>query len=81
MKSSAPEEIRTEALSHKVPIIQDGALSFLCGLIKEKGCKEILELGTAVGYSAIAMASLSEDIHIDTLEIREVFHLPDRRPC
>lgn len=62
------EEIKDKALKDKVPIIKDEGLSFLLDFIVKNNCKEILELGTAVGYSAMQMARLDKDIHIDTLE-------------
>ncbi|MBR4471054.1 MAG: methyltransferase [Erysipelotrichaceae bacterium] len=62
------EEIKTKALKEGVPIIKDEGLAFLLNYIEEHDCKEILELGTAVAYSAIEMASISKDIHIDTIE-------------
>ena len=65
------EEIKTKALKEGVPIIKDEGLAFLLNYIEEHDCKEILELGTAVAYSAIEMASLSKDIHIDTIEKNE----------
>lgn len=39
-------------------------LSFL----KEHKCTKILEIGTAIGYSAIRMALLDESIEVDTIE-------------
>lgn len=65
------ENIKNKALKEDVPIIKDGGLIFLLDLIKEKNLKEILELGTAVGYSSINMALLSKDIHVDTIEKNE----------
>lgn len=62
------EEIKEKALKEGVPIIQDEGLAFLLNLIREKSCKRILELGTAVGYSSIAMAKLDPEIRIDTIE-------------
>ena len=61
-------DIKESALQDGIPIIQDGGLLFLLELIKENHYKEILELGTAVGYSAINMALMDEEIHIDTIE-------------
>ena len=61
------EYIKQKAKSNRVPIIKDGGLLYLEDLIKKNNVKSILELGTAVGYSAIAMAGLSEDIYIDTI--------------
>lgn len=62
------KNVKDKALTNKVPIIKDDGLSFLLEIIKENNYKEILELGTAVGYSSMNMAMLSNDIHIDTLE-------------
>ncbi len=62
------EEIKKEALQNKVPIIKDDGLLFILKLIKERNIKNILELGTAVGYSSMNMAKISSDIKIDTLE-------------
>ena len=60
--------IKDKALKEGVPIIKDEGLAFLLNLIRERNCKEILELGTAVGYSSIQMALLDKNIHIDTIE-------------
>ena len=62
------EELKKQALQEGVPIIKDEGLAFLLNLIKERQCKNILELGTAVGYSSMMMAKLDNDIHIDTIE-------------
>lgn len=61
-------EIKDKALKDGVPIIKDEGLAFLLDFIKEHNCIDILELGTAVGYSSINMAKLDKDIHIDTIE-------------
>ena len=65
------EEIKHKALEEGVPIIKDEGLDFLLNFIKEKGYKDILELGTAVGYSAMEMAAINKNIHIDTIEKNE----------
>lgn len=65
------EDIKNKAQEEKVPIIKDGGLEFLLKTIKERKIKDILELGTAVGYSSINMALLDEDIKIDTIEKNE----------
>ncbi|MDO4500762.1 MAG: class I SAM-dependent methyltransferase [Erysipelotrichaceae bacterium] len=62
------EDVKSKALREDVPIIKDGGLAFILNLIKERNVKDILELGTAVGYSSMNMARLSKDIKIDTLE-------------
>ena len=62
------EDIKAKAKENKIPIIKDGGLSYLLEHIKKYDVKDILELGTAVGYSSINMAKLNKDIHIDTIE-------------
>jgi len=65
------EEIKKEALNNRVPIVRDGALAYILGIIKERKVKDILELGTAVGYSSINMDLVDKDIRVDTLEKNE----------
>ena len=60
-------DLKQFAKDNHVPIIQDGGLDFLLKTIKKINAKDILELGSAIGYSAISMARLSDDIHIDTI--------------
>ncbi len=62
------DSIKKKALDEKVPIIKDDGLMFVLETIKKYDAKEILELGTAVGYSSMCMARLKKDIHIDTIE-------------
>ena len=64
-------EIKNKALKEGVPIIKDEGLAFLLNFVKENNFKEILELGTAVGYSSMEMAKLDKQIHIDTIEKKE----------
>ncbi len=72
--SSEINEVKEKALKEGVPIIKDEGLAFLLNYIEEHKCKQILELGTAVGYSAMHMARLSKDIRIDTIEKDEAMY-------
>ena len=65
------EALRTYAREHDVPIIYEDGIELIEKFIKEKNIKTILEIGTAIGYSSSRMASISKDIRIDTVEIRE----------
>ncbi|HKL60877.1 MAG TPA: methyltransferase domain-containing protein [Acholeplasma sp.] len=49
-------DLKNEALNQHVPIISDDGLLFLLNAIKEYQVKTVLEIGCAVGYSAIQMA-------------------------
>lgn len=62
------KEIKKEALEDKVPIMNDETLSFITNLIARKNIRNILEIGTAVGYSSIVMALTNPNIKIVTIE-------------
>ncbi|RZT02641.1 O-methyltransferase [Cuneatibacter caecimuris] len=63
------EEIRREALAEDVPVIRPETGSFLKTLLLLKRPKQVLEVGTAVGYSALLMCeALEEDGRITTIE-------------
>ena len=59
------------AKENNVPIIQKEGLNFLIKYIKQNNVKTILEIGTAIGYSSINMALVSDDIQITTIERNE----------
>ena len=61
-------EIKTYALENNVPIMLDDGIDFLINYIVKNDKKNILEVGTAIGYSAIMMALSSPDIKITTIE-------------
>lgn len=64
------EEMRRLALEDKVPIIKHEMEHFLKVILKMHQPKRILEIGTAVGYSASLMAlCLDQKTHITTLEL------------
>lgn len=56
--SSLEEELRDYAMKNDVPIIQDDGLAMLESIIRIKRPKKILEIGCAIGYSAIRMAEV-----------------------
>lgn len=62
------KEIKNYALENDVPIISDEGLAFLLQMIRISNSKRILEIGCAIGYSAINMALLNTDILVDTIE-------------
>ncbi len=63
-------EIHDSAREKDIPIMLDDGMAFLLEYIRtHENIRDILECGTAVGYSAIRMASLRWDMTVDTLEI------------
>lgn len=64
-------EIRTlkeYALENKIPIMVDDGIDFLTTFIIKNQIDTVLEVGTAIGYSAIMMALASPNIKITTIE-------------
>ena len=51
-----------------IPIMQKKGIDFLCKIISKSDVKNILEIGTAIGYSAIKMALVNEDINVTSIE-------------
>lgn len=62
------EDIRQQAILDGIPIIRSsvqGLLRFLMGYVRPKN---ILEIGTAVGFSALLMHEYAPDAHVTTIE-------------
>ncbi|MCL2859984.1 MAG: O-methyltransferase [Oscillospiraceae bacterium] len=70
LNSMILEVIKTKALADKIPIIKDDALAEIIKILQEIKPKNMLEIGSAVGYSAICFAPYVLN-KIDTIEIDE----------
>ena len=63
------EQIKEKALEDHIPIIMDDTLEVVGKILEDKKPDRILEIGTAVGYSAIRFSKyLNENGYIDTIE-------------
>ena len=62
------KQIKREALEQNVPIIQDPALALIGQLIDEAKMQKILEIGTAVAYSALAFLEHPSVVLVETFE-------------
>lgn len=63
------EKIKQKALEEHIPIIMDDTLEVIANILAKMEPKKILEIGTAVGYSAICFSSyLASNGRIDTIE-------------
>ena len=51
-----------------IPIMEKEGIEFLCEFIKLNKIKNILEIGSAIGYSAIKMALAGDDVTVTTIE-------------
>ena len=61
-------EMERFAGANNVPIIEFESIKFIMKYIKLNKVKSILELGTAIGYSAILMANANDFCEITTIE-------------
>jgi len=61
-------EMREYAAAERIPIMEEDGMLFCADLVRESAYKEILEVGTAIAYWSMQIASLRRDIHITTLE-------------
>lgn len=69
------KKMKEYASEENIPIMQDAGIEFLTSFIQKKEIKRILEVGTAIGYSAIMMALVDKDIHITSIERDEIRYL------
>lgn len=63
------DDIKLYAAKNSIPIMRDGGIDFICSYIKEHNIKKILEIGTAIGFSAIEFAGVAPDITVTTIEL------------
>lgn len=69
MNEKLLKKLKINALENHIPIIMDDTLEVISKIMKENQIKSILEIGTAVGYSAICFSKyMTEDGFIDTIE-------------
>ena len=65
-------KIKQKALEDKIPIIMDDTLEVIDKILSKDKPEKMLEIGTAVGYSAICFSKyLKENGRIDTIEREE----------
>ena len=60
--------LKDYARQNSVPIMFDEGIEFIVNYIKENDVRFILEIGTAIGYSAIKFAQINPEIRIFTIE-------------
>ena len=68
------EKLRKYAEINNVPIIKRDSLVLIQAILKMIDAKTMLEIGTAIGYSALSFVSNKEDLYIDTIERNEVMY-------
>ena len=69
------KQIKEYALENKIPIMQNEGIDFLTTFIIKHQIKNVLEIGSAIGYSAIMMSLCSPNLKITTIERDEERYL------
>ena len=83
------KELEDYAHLRGIPIMEKDGIIYLTNFLKKNSIKSVLEVGTAIGYSAIQMALAVPDLKVVTIERDEEryleavknikkFHLEDR---
>ncbi|MEC5422169.1 O-methyltransferase [Virgibacillus sp. C22-A2] len=61
-------DLEKQAMENKVPIMEPVSMNFLMQIIKISKPKKTLEIGTAIGYSALRMLEAYPETNITTIE-------------
>ena len=65
------DEIEKSARERNIPVMEKEGLEFLIQTFKEHQCHRCLEIGSAIGYSAMMMVSNIDDFVVETIELDE----------
>ena len=68
-------EMESYAAAHNVPIVEKETIAYIMKYIKKNNIQNILEIGSAIGYSAILMAGANAETKVTTIERDEVRYM------
>ena len=71
--------LRTDALERGIPVADDETLQFLLLILSAAKPKNILEIGTAIGLSGVAMLSALPSARLTTIELEEERYLEGKK--
>lgn len=71
--------LRTDALERGIPVADDETLQFLLLTLSAVKPKNILEIGTAIGLSGVAMLSVLPSARLTTIELEEKRYLEGKK--
>ncbi|MEG2310489.1 MAG: O-methyltransferase [Clostridia bacterium] len=78
------DKIKQDALANHVPILQDTSMEFIELILKIARPNSILEIGSAVGYSAIKFSKYlcGKEPHIKTIELnKDMYKIATNNVC
>jgi predicted O-methyltransferase YrrM len=62
------EDLEKHALENNVPIMQFDSVNYINNVIKSNNYKNVLEIGTAIGYLSICLALENSEVLITSIE-------------
>lgn len=68
-------EMEKYAKEKNIPIMEKESIAFIMKYIKAHNIKNILEIGSAIGYSTILMASSNQETKVTTIERDETRYM------
>lgn len=68
-------ELEKEAIEKNIPIMQKAGLAFMVDIFKRYNCSNCLEIGSAIGYSALMLVTNIDDFKVETIELDQQRYL------
>ena len=69
------KELEKDAIERNIPVMQREGLEFMINVFKENNCRNCLEIGSAIGYSAMMLVSNISDFKVETIELNDERYL------
>ncbi len=63
--------IEVDALKRNIPVMQKEGIDFMVEVLKQQNCTRVLEIGTAIGYSAMCLVSNIPNLIVETIELNK----------
>ena len=65
------DEIEESALMRNIPVMQKEGIDWMIAFLREQKVTSLLEIGSAIGYSAMRLVTSIEGLKVETIEIDE----------
>lgn len=69
------KDLEKSAIDRNIPIMQLEGLEFMINTFKDNNCHRCLEIGSAIGYSAMMLVSNIDNFKVETIELNEERYL------
>lgn len=69
------KDLEKSAINRNIPVMQLEGLEFMINTFKDNNCHRCLEIGSAIGYSAMMLVSNIDNFKVETIELNEERYL------